>query len=50
MEKFIKITENPDKKVTIETQGFNLFEIIGLLTYYRDKIETDAMFPEPKKE
>jgi hypothetical protein len=47
--KIITIIENPDSKsTTFEVEGFNLFEVIGLLTYYRDKVETDAMFPIKK--
>ena len=47
--KIITIIENPDSKgTTFKVEGFNLFEVIGLLTYYRDKVETDAMFPIKK--
>ena len=51
MTKFIKITvteEGGILNVTLEKEGLTTFELIGLLTYYRDKIETDAMYPDKK--
>jgi len=55
MEYFIKISRNFDKdgKETIDfnSDGFTEFEIIGMLTYYRDKIEVNMMHREkPKKQ
>ena len=47
MGKFIKIEIDYDKdgKETIlfTTSGFNEFEVIGMLTYYRDKVEIETM-------
>ena len=43
MEYFIKITREFDKDgkeaIKYTSDGFTEFEIIGILTYYRDKIE-----------
>jgi hypothetical protein len=47
MEKYIKITtvydEDGNEAISYKSEGFNEFEIIGLLTYYRDSIEIKAM-------
>jgi hypothetical protein len=52
MKKYIKIEfiEEDDDNTRIEfsTNGVSEFEIIGLLTYYRDKIEVDRMHGKPK--
>ena len=54
MEKFIKIEYVYDKdgneSVKFSSNGFNEFEIIGLLTYYRDSIEIKAMKGNPAKD
>ena len=41
----IKIEYDSDGNETIlfETKGFNEFEVIGALTYYRDKVEVESM-------
>ena len=38
MKKTLLITEN-ETDISCEVEGFSDIEIIGLLTYYRDKIE-----------
>ena len=47
MKKYIRIEATDDDKGTLnlkfKTSGFNDFEIIGLLTYYRDKIEIKSL-------
>jgi hypothetical protein len=47
MDKFVKIEIKYDKEgnefVDFKTSGFTEFEVIGLLTYYRDKVEIETM-------
>ena len=55
MEYFIKITKEFDKDgkgvVNYTSDGFTEFEIIGILTYYRDKIEVARMYRQkPNKQ
>ena len=51
MGKFIKIEieeEDNIDKISFTTSGLNDFEIIGMLTFYRDKIEVNAMHKNDK--
>ena len=53
MGKFIKIEieeEDNIDKISFTTSGLNDFEIIGMLTFYRDKIEVTAMHKNDKIE
>ena len=55
MEYFIKISRNFDENgkeiINFNSDGFTEFEIIGILTYYRDQIEAKMMHREkPKKQ
>jgi len=53
MIKFIKIEEvisdDGEKNVSMDSEGFNIFEIIGLLTFYRDQLEVNKMYEANKK-
>lgn len=53
MEKLIKIEiefdKNGNETIVFTTKGFNEFEIIGALTYYRDKVEIEAMRMKKQK-
>ena len=47
MEKYISIKIEYDndgnETIVFDTKGFNEFEVIGALTYYRDKVEIESM-------
>jgi hypothetical protein len=53
MEKFINITtifdSEGNESIDFKSSGYNEFEVIGLLTYYRDQIEVTCMHKKKSK-